>query len=310
MIDIAKGRYWDLSLTLVSGCTPCSPGCDHCWALAMEKRFSNKLNLMNGAIYTHLDRLTIPLQRRKPTVYSVWNDLMHESVPDSFIGKALSSILGLPRHTFLILTKRAERMSDIMTRFYAIAAAKGLCEHDHIWHGLTVCNQQEADEKIPFFLRFPGKKFLSIEPMLGPIDLTDLEVPREFDELDHTGGIFPSKFNSLTTQYDDVHYYSPPSAIDAVIIGGETGPGARPMHPDWVGSIRDQCKEAGVAFFFKQWGEYAPSPDGGLSDDLPAWKGYYFEEPYEQEKVWRFGRSRSGRRLDGQEYNDLPWVKG
>ncbi len=94
--------------------------------------------------------------------------------------------------------------------------------------------------------------------------------------------------------------------IDWVIVGGESGRHARPCHPDWARSIRDQCQTAGVAFFFKQWGEYGPSPDAGLPDHLPDSAGYYFDGPHPPGKVWRFGKKAAGRLLDGREWNEFP----
>ncbi|MEI7752405.1 MAG: DUF5131 family protein [Candidatus Omnitrophota bacterium] len=148
--------------------------------------------------------------------------------------------------------------------------------HDSVWPenvypGLTVCNQKEADKKIPVFLQVPGKKFLSIEPMLGPVDLSGIAMKCAESGTDCGGGIQEKrpgcwKGNCMGNAH-----------VDAVILGGETGPGARPMHPDWVRSVRNQCQVAGVPFFFKQWGT--------------------------------FGRSKKcGRLLDGRTHDELPWV--
>jgi len=271
MIDIAKGRYWDLPWSLVDGCTPCSPGCEHCWALAMEKRFRFKdsrhwdgSRVHDMSIQTHPERLSIPLRRRKPTVYSIWNDFWHESVPDDFQYKAIEVMAGCNQHTFLVLTKRP----NIATKYFEDNKSEYWdAPYPNIFWGLTICNQQEADEKIPIFLRVPGKKFLSIEPMLGKIDISE---------------------------YINLHW-KPTAGIDldspqfepranAVILGGETGPGARPLHPDWVRSVRDQCAAAGADFFFKGWG-----------DD-------FF-------KIRKVSKKNYGsvRTLDGRTHDELPW---
>jgi len=218
-IDIEHGRYWDEPWSLIDGCTPCSPGCDHCWSAAMTKRFESKnewgdgalvsaSGRFNGHIVFHKDRLSIPMKRRPPTVFAVWNDLYHVAVPDKFIANAYQVINGNPRHTFLILTKRPERMRDFILRCgpwsgyvthnghapqgfggdgFIVGQEKEKLTDEHryegkerksywpppnCWHGLTVCNQEEADSKIPIFLQVPGKKFLSIEPMLGAVNLT------------------------------------------------------------------------------------------------------------------------------------------
>lgn len=331
MIDISKGRYWSEPWSLVSGCTPCSPGCDHCWSAAMTHRFRNKnlihgcgqsadgqhwtINEFNGQVLTHPERLSIPLKRRKPTVWAVWNDLFHEAVPDEYRHKAYA-MMGLCRqHGFLILTKHPENMARywstqrvvIGTHWYearrrrkdgtTISAVNcgtwPITGIPNIYHGLTVCNQAEADAKIPVFLQVPGKKFLSIEPMLGPINVLVVPGPRQ-----------------------------PMHDIDAVILGGETGPGARPMHPDWLRSVRDQCAAAGVPFFFKGWGEWAPMEreNGGpsmaslLNDGryLVTWedgKTAKSEDcPAEGPLLFRVGKKKAGRLLDGRTHDDLPWV--
>ena len=283
MIDIPKGRYWDLPWSLVSGCTPCSPGCDHCWALAMERRFCHPEEV--GRIQIRPERLSIPLKRRKPTVYAVWNDFWHESVPDDFQYKAYDEMV--ERHTFLILTKRPH----IAAAYYAEGKHEDLLPRDNIYHGLTVCNQQEANEKITVFLQVPGKKFLSLEPLLGPIDLRPEHLP-----------------SGVTDPYWLL------KCIDAVILGGETGPGARPLHPDWVRSVRDQCAAAGVPFFLKSLGEWGFLPKFVSATPIPGktppWGKY---EVHTWDDGWsvRVGKKnlKNGRLLDGRTHNDLPWVK-
>jgi len=296
----AAGRYWNRPWSLVDGCTPCSPGCDHCWSAAMTHRFNKKTitgeyltdenGRFGGYIQTHPDRLDIPLKRRKPTVYAVWNDLFHEEVPTTFIDDALEVMAARPRHTFLVLTKRAHLMEE---KIYGVTTENPIRELGggdylpNVWLGLTVCNQQEAAAKIPVFLQVPGKKFLSIEPMLGPVDL--------FEAL---GG------------FDQGLMIGP--HVDAVILGGETGPGARPMHPDWVRSVRDQCAAAGVPFFFKAWGEYSPDdfsavlPSGRPPKRISVTPDGYFTTHSRAGSVDMM-RVKS-RLLDGRTHDDLPWV--
>ena len=276
MIDISKGRYWDEGITLVDGCTPCSPGCDHCWSAAIAPRFCQcdsdgnpcfvENNKFTGDILPRPDRLK-RFNTHKPKVFAIWNDLFHENVPNEFIFQCLNAGLnGNRRHTYLVLTKRPRRMKEFFEknsqRFWHYHApnepkrpnVSPEWPDDKLWNGLTVCNQQEADEKIPIFLQVPGKKFLSIEPMLGAIDLMKA-----------------SYINQSFTF----------GKINAVVIGGETGPGARPLHPDWVRSVKDQCAAAGVPFFFKQMlvkrgceKKLHPTRllDGRTHDDLP-WNG-------------------------------------
>lgn len=253
MVDISKGRYWDFGWQLIDGCIPCSPGCDHCWSASLTHRFNfqwTDKGRFNGKITVHPEKLSIPLKRRKPTVYAIWNDLFHEDVPQDFIGEIFEIINQCPQHNFLLLTKRHEG---------AVAAWQWLGEGDdapcldnfpfgNVWSGLTVCNQQEADEKIPIFLRVPGKKFLCHEPALEAI------VPK------------PEWLKE----------------ISVLISGGETGHGARPSYPGTFRADRDQCETAGVSFFFKSWGDYFKKGvkkrdlsssnrilDGRTHDDLP-----------------------------------------
>lgn len=302
-IDIKKGRYWDEGITLVDGCTPCSPGCDHCWSAAQAHRFyregepchesglfTDDAGRFNGDIVVHPERLN-RFDTRKPKVFAIWNDLFHGDVPPQFIGRVLSTAIGEFRHTFLLPTKRSQRMADIMCRFYADCDKKSLRSPINIWPGLTVCNQQEADEKIPIFLHVPGKKFLNIEPMLRPIDLTDLPVSNE-----------PNRTFNCLLKNDDDHFYNSHPTIDAVILGGETGPGARPLHPDWVRSVRDQCSVAGVPFFFKQWGEWVHYCQYSFGIGSPCLSFVRTEN-----ELYRVGHKAAGRLLDGRTHDELPW---
>jgi len=229
----------------------------------MEKRFHKGVE---GQIITHPERLSIPLKRKKPTAYSIWNDWAHKAVDHDFRRQIIRVAEDCPQHTILALTKRPGVALDF---------CRWMGDHGSIpenwWTGLTVCNQAEADEKIPMFLQVPGKKFLSIEPMLGRIDF------REWSYLsgDH------NLFNRLRQ-------------INAVILGGETGPGARPCHPDWVRSVQNQCAAAGVKFFFKSWGSYAIFGKTLHGKALSATGGYVNAPP-------------RNRLLDGRTHDELPW---
>jgi len=283
MIDILKGRFWDKPWSLVDGCTPCSPGCDHCWSAAMAHRFQSQAKndpkfindgqlttftgKFNGLVETHPERLSIPMKRRKPTVFSIWNDLFHEAVPDDFIDDALKTMISRPDHTFLVLTKRPHRM----TTFFAPLPGSRFAGHyqptSNIYLGLTVCNQQEADEKIPVFLQVPGKKFLSIEPMLGEID---------FKRECFCPVSSPVKIER--------HLIGCPAdnkwGIDAVILGGETlgnRPG-REMNIEWAESVADQCAAAGVPLFVKQL-----HIGGKVSKNITEWP----EKLQRRELPWR-----------------------
>lgn len=228
-INISKGRYWDEGITLIDGCTPCSPGCDHCWALSMQKRFSGENKTIGKGIWLHPERLK-RFNTRKPKVFAIWNDLFHEAVPTTFIDMVLESIIKAPQHSFLELTKRPQRQYE----YWDSISEKHLPRN--IWYGLTICNQQEADEKIPIFLQVPGKKFLSIEPALGHININKSDLEK----------------------------------LDLVIYGAETGAGARPIELNWARSMMVDCQIANVPFFLKQLDKkHNRLLDGKTYDSLP-----------------------------------------
>jgi len=281
-MKIGNGRYWNEAWSLVEGCTPCSPGCERCWLMSMERRFRPKQDHGEGwrerdtSIIPRPDRLDIPLKRKKPTVYAVWSDLFHEAVPDDFIHKAYAQMRLNDKHTFLVVTKRHKRSESFLRQYKRVP----LSAHPHIWHILTVCNQEEANKKIPIFLQIPGLKGLSIEPMLGEIDLIAIRWKEE--DTEWRANVLTGEAWCDNSESSDA-YVDGTEKIDAVILGGETGPGARPLHPDWVRSIRDQCAAAGVPFYFKQWGKHIPT-----QDCIPF---------------------NPKRELDGRTHDDLPWVK-
>lgn len=198
----------------ITGCVKISPGCMHCYAERMAKRLQamGQPNYVNGfKLAMHEHALELPLQWKKPQTIFVnsMSDLFLKNVPVGFIKRVFDVMGKASQHTFQVLTKRADRL-------YALSSE--LPWMPNIWMGVTVENS-DYTQRIDH-LRQTGAylKFLSIEPLLGPIPNLDLD------------------------------------GIDWVIVGGESGPGARPMKPEWVMDIRNQCKRDGVPFFFKQWG--------------------------------------------------------
>lgn len=212
-----------------------SPGCNHCYAERMTRRLKamGQPNYVNGFRLTlHERALRLPLQWKKPRNIFVnsMSDLFHKDVPFEFIAKLFSVMREAHWHTFQILTKRAERLPEIDSELHWPS---------NIWMGVSV----ESDDfkfRIDYLRRIKARvKFLSIEPLLGPLYKLDLK------------------------------------GIDWVIVGGESGPGARPMEPSWVTDVRNQCLEAGVPFFFKQWGGFNRKKTGRLLegrtwDEMPA----------------------------------------
>ena len=292
MIDILNGRYWDFGWQLIDGCTPCSPGCDNCWSAAMSHRvgrggLTKFCGEFNSVIETHPDRFNRPLKRKKPAVYAIWNDLFHADVPDEFIFDTFRKICECRgRHAFLILTKRPGRMLKwINLAKYKEPGwfASGELDLWGTYLSLTVCNQQEWNENGALFLSTPGKKFISHEPALERID------------------------------------YGPRlKEISCLIAGGETGPKARPSHPDVFGLDRYQCQVAGVPFFFKGWGEFISSYDAGFRfEEQDRWKRTFGKAWVKSRRSCRFedgtqmvrvGKKAAGRILAGRTHDDLPWV--
>jgi protein gp37 len=267
-------EWTDASWNCLAGCEAVSPGCAHCYAATMTRR----LEAMGQADYTGLttakhfngtvrclpDKLTIPLKWRKPRRVFVnsMSDLFHEDVPDEFIDRVFAVMAVCPQHTFQVLTKRAERMSDYCRRLPAtyihqVADDFGALSElrdihfplPNVWLGVSAEDQQRADERIPWLLKTPAAvRFVSAEPLLGPIDFLSWLA------------LGPGKAAWHLATYGD----SQP--LHWIIVGGESGSGARPCNADWVRSIVGQCKAAGVvACFVKQMGSNLV--DGGIRLD-------------------------------------------
>ncbi len=279
----------------VTGCTPISEGCKNCYAQRMAKRLAGRCGYPADEpfrVTLHSDRLDEPLKWKKPRRVFVCSmgDLFHEDVPDAWIDQLIWEMGHmLQKHTFLILTKRPERMRDWFIKAYAENLP-----YPNLWLGVTAENQQRADERIPILLQIPAAvRFVSVEPMLGPVDLS---LSDGVDLSMSVGtGLKPGKSYLI-------------NSLDWVICGGETGSRARPMHPDWVRSLRDQCVNAGVSFFFKQWGEWVPIP----TKDVPVigcqdgGKFHYGPNPGVGLAMYRVGRKKASRLLDGREWNEMP----
>lgn len=198
----------------VTGCTKVSPGCTHCYAerMALRLRAMGLPNYSHGFKLTlHEDALEAPLSWRKPQMVFVnsMSDLFHEGVPEAFILRVMEIMRRAERHHFQVLTKRSERL---------LTLDQSVGWPENAWLGVTVENEDYLFRAEHLRRTRAAVKFLSLEPLLGPLPHLDLQ------------------------------------GIDWVIVGGESGPGARPMQGSWVVEIRDQCLSAGVPFFFKQWG--------------------------------------------------------
>ncbi len=218
----------------VTGCSKVSAGCLNCYAERMARRLCamGQPNYINGfSVTLHEDMLELPLKWKKPQTIFVnsMSDLFHEDVPDDFILRVFEVMNRACWHRFQVLTKRAQRLLRLDPR---------LAWAPHIWMGVTVENQRCTARIDQLRKTTACLKFLSMEPLLGPVANLDL------------------------------------TGIDWVIVGGESGPGARPIEHEWIAAIRNECLTSNVAFFFKQWGG--------------------------------FNKKRAGRTLDGRIWSQMP----
>ena len=355
MSDGSKIEWTDATWNPITGCSVVSAGCKHCYAMRLAgtrlrdhpSRAGLTRETSAGPVWTGKVRLNEawldqPLRWKKPRRIFVCahGDLFHEAVPDEWIDRVFAVMALAPQHVFQVLTKRPKRMREWFAggarpNIGVYNAAVDLLKHEggtvewtrmprdmartrssggawwplpNVWLGVSVENQATADERIPLLLKTPAAvRFISYEPALGPLGLAIL---------------FP-------------HVYGMRNDRFWVIAGGESGPGARPSHPDWFRSLRDQCQAANVPYFFKQWGEWLPINQMADSDVLykPAPEhdpesarickvahsilhrdgqqyGLLHHKAFDQRslpmQVFRTGKRAAGRLLDGREWNEYP----
>ncbi len=291
-----KIAWTDESWNPVTGCTPVSEGCAHCYA----KRLSNRFGRDFSKVTLHPDRLEIPLHWRKPRMVFVPSigDLFHEDVSWEFIQQVFKVMLRANQHTFQVLTKRPTRMRYELRQMETFLLAADLpWPLPNVWLGVSVENQARADERIPLLLETPAAvRFVSAEPLLGPLDL---HLPERHAAHYETVPHKPAYCGEECDCWCEGCAPNKKPAISWVILGGESGgpperrlvercdgciSGIRP-DPDcsgwmpkpealeWVRSLRDQCAAAGVPFFFKQWGPRAGQGvlvDGKRHEEMPA----------------------------------------
>ena len=233
MADRSAIEWTDSSWNPVSGCTKVSPGCAHCYAERIAERLRGTKAFPDGFdLVLHPQRVNLPKYWKRPRRIFVnsMSDLFHELVPFDYIDQIFSTMCEADHHVYQILTKRPERMLQW-------ARSRNIEFPDHIWIGASVENQYWT-KRIPVLLAVSARvRFLSCEPLLKPITLRD------------------------TVRSREIHW---------VIVGGESGPRARPMKAEWVRKLRDECKGAGIPFFFKQWGGKT-SKSGGRILDGATW---------------------------------------
>lgn len=335
MSENSKIEWTDHTFNPWEGCQKVGPGCDHCYAETRNARFGGgqAINWGPGAPR----RRTSPANWRKPLAWNAQHEkffakhgrrqrVFCASLADVFDNAVdpvwRADLFGLiectPNLDWLLLTKRIGNVQQMVEAATCLSSLP-----DNVWLGATICNQAEADRDIPKLLTTPARvHFLSMEPLLGPVNIADIPDP--------SGGICIKPLSGIRwlsgtgTRCGSYPVASP--KIDWVIAGGESGPGARPMHPDWARNLRDQCAAAGVPFLFKQWGEWAPhigAVDGWSIPDSPEasryphseWDGDHWGEPFypmwsdtfdELQTVSRIGKKLAGRLLDGVQHDGFP----
>ncbi len=312
MSDGSKIEWTDATWNVVIGCDKVSPGCDHCYAIRTAHRMQANPNPKIAAAYAGTeadgewtgqvnlveDRLELPLSWTRPRriFVNAQSDLFHKDVPDEFIARVWAVMALAPQHTFQILTKRHARMRALLRtdmfhelvqdaigaqvwgggvkgavadtvrrRYIAWRPLTPTWPLPNVWLGVSVEDQKRADLRIPALLDTPAAvRWLSCEPLLGPVDV----------------------INGLGDSWL--------TGIDWIVVGGESGPGSRPMHPEWARSLRDQCDVAGVPFLFKQWGSHRPSDVGTIVRNGVRYP------------MVPSGKRAAGRELDGRTWDEYP----
>lgn len=325
------GIAWtDETWNPLRGCSKVSAGCANCYAEGMAARFSGPgmpfeglttKGHWNGTVRLVEEKLTAPLRWKRPRrvfVTSV-SDPFHPSVTDEMLDRIFAVMALAQQHTFQLLTKRPERMREYLAHScgrIADAIIKLRRERgDHgsvvplphirpgsawwplpnVWLGVSVEDQAAADERIPHLLATPAAvRFLSCEPLLGPVDIAWAV---SWNRLNIAAGFLPRGHFA-----PGLEHIRP---LDWVIAGGESGPKARPMHPDWARGLRDQCKAAEVPFLFKQNGEYRPTADGETwVPKCLGGDGTIFTQ--DGQTMRRVGKKAAGRLLDGVLHDAFP----
>jgi protein gp37 len=351
MSDNTKIEWTEATWNPITGCSVTSPGCANCYAMRLAgtrlrdhpSRTGLTQDTKAGPVWTGKVRfneqwLDQPLRWKRPRMIFVCahGDLFHESVPDEWIDRVFAVMALCPQHTFQVLTKRSARMREYLSHPFVLnrvavaaldsknwperrqgttfgsvangrrepATLQNIWPLPNVWLGVSVEDQQRADERVPDLLATPAAvRWLSCEPLLGPVDLTRVRPPNctWLDALEGREHIGPAVVEAV-------------AKIDWIVAGGESGPGARPMHPEWARALRDQCAAAGVPFFFKQWGSWTPVEDSAFTHWLslegrltPA--EYALPAPTDYTMA-RVGKKAAGRLLDERTHDAMPGFGG
>lgn len=347
-----KIEWTDETWNPVTGCTKVSQGCKNCyaeriWPKVAGAEAARAANVEAPGhrpapraftdVRCHSERLDAPLHWKKPRRVFVnsMSDLFHEDVPEDFILNVFNVMRMAWQHTFQVLTKRPQRMLDLCGKLsssnapgcgplLSFSGRHPIQPLPNVWLGVSVEDQATADERIPLLMQTPAAvRFLSCEPLLGALTLCPPadSTYKQLWPFYYTGKFDEAAAKTAPPAPDRIRGLFP--KIDWIIAGGESGPKARPSHPDWFRSLRDQCAAAGVPFFFKQYGEWAQC-DTDVHADEYGTHVYPLEESI-LEAVYdlgdprrievmeahgiefgRFGKKLNGRTLDGREHNEYP----
>ncbi len=335
----SKIEWCDHTFNPWEGCQKVGLGCDNCYAETRNARFGGgqavnwgpgaprrRTSISNWELpkrwYAQAEAFMNQHGRRQRVFCASLADVFDNQVPEAWRIDLFALIEETPHLDWLLLTKRIGNA----TAMVPWSACSG--PWDNVWIGATICNQAEADRDIPKLLAVPARvRFLSMEPLLGPVDI---DTPSRLPCPNATHVVMdPETGAHECCRSCDYTGLSDNWGIDWVIVGGESGPGARPMHPDWVRSLRDQCQAAGVPFLFKQWGEWADmgnssigasGPVTNLTGDVKDWmqQAVIFNDGrkatmqahswtgHATDLMYRIGKKAAGRLLDGRTWNEYP----
>ena len=336
MAESTNIEWCDATLNLWCGCTKVSEGCKNCYAEHLSdtryhkgawgpsgvrrevKSWRSTLNKISKRAKDEGRRLRVFCQSMSDTFEGPETCGGVESANWRLMERLRADLFyEIPRHKeldFLLLTKRPHNIKRTIRECWTAANSPELMVTDNAWFGTSVENQKTADERIPHLLSIPAKvRFLSCEPLIGSISLSEAGAIR----WDAVGGELGRGFS----QFQRTAESFTTGLIDWFICGGESGPGARPMNPDWPRTLRDQCVAANVPFFFKQWGEWKPLNGTGIphgDDDETSYPWVWVSPDGSTKKssdgcsdrvMVRVGKKVAGRLLDGREWNEFPEVK-
>jgi protein gp37 len=346
--DKSQIEWTEATWNPILGCTKVSPGCDHCYAITQATIRAGNPHPKVAAAFAGLtkraeagpdwtgrvnllpDRLMQPVKWRKPKRVFVNSlaDLFHDDVPDAFIAQVFAVMAITPQHSYQLLTKRHGRMKSLLSggprdawlvpnhpspfvqavyreaRKLAPAGPPLRWPLPNLWLGVSAEDQHWAKIRVHALLSTPAVvRWVSAEPLLGPIDLRNLRAGN--------GALIDALCGDVKSPKGEI-YAACPGSVSWVVAGGESGPGARPMAPDWARSLRDQCRSTRVPFLFKQWGEWGPTGVVGRGGTNP--REIFVRDStvtchdFEGAQLRRMGKKATGRELDGRTWDEYPGV--